>query len=79
MVDRFIEDGVLTTEEHDELMAMVHADGKIDDDEKAEISRIFKLIQQGTLKVVDPDREASEQRRKDEVRKKLLGNKTEPK
>ena len=72
LLDKYIEDGVLTVQEHEDLMTMIHADGKIDDDEKAQISRLFALIKSGQLRVVDPEREASELRRKEEVKKKLL-------
>ncbi len=74
MVDKFIEDGVLTHDEHEELMDRIHADGQIDDNEKALISKIFSLIQSGELKVVDPEREQSEERRRQEIKEKLLQN-----
>ena len=79
MVEKFIEDGELSYEEHEELMEQIHADGQIDAEEKALISKIFKLIQSGELKVINPERDASEQRRKDEVRKKLMSQNAEKK
>ncbi len=57
MFDQFIADGVLTREEHDEFIEAIHADGKIDDEERAQISRMFTLIKEGKLKVVDTERE----------------------
>ena len=57
MLDAFVEDGVLTRDEHDEFIAAVSADGKIDDDEKAQMSRMFALIKEGKLVVVDTERE----------------------
>ena len=60
MLDRFIEDGVLTRQEHDLFIEQIHADGKIDDSEKAQISRMFQLIREGKLKIVDEEREAIE-------------------
>lgn len=71
LVDQIIEDGVLTREEHDDFIERVHADGQIDDEESEQISRLFKLIQDGTLKVVDEDREHAEARRRAELEKKL--------
>ena len=55
-VDQIIEDGIITNQEHDEFMQMVHADGEIDAEESAQISRIFKLISSGEVKVVDGER-----------------------
>lgn len=71
LVDQIIEDGVLTREEHDAFIEKVHADGQIDDEESEQISRLFKMIQDGTLKVVDEDRERAEARRREELEKKL--------
>ena len=79
MVEKFIADGELSYEEHEELMEKIHADGKIDQEERALVSKIFKLIQSGELKVINPERDASEQHRKDEIRKKLMSQSTEKK
>ncbi|MFN8389874.1 MAG: hypothetical protein U0136_06265 [Bdellovibrionota bacterium] len=57
MLDSFVADGVLTRDEHDEFIAAVSADGKIDDEERAQISRMFQLIRDGKLTVVDTERE----------------------
>jgi len=71
LVDQIIEDGVLTREEHDSFIEQVHADGEIDEEESEQISRLFKLIQDGTLKVVDEEREQAEANRRAELEKKL--------
>ena len=71
MLDQIIEDGIMTSEEHEALMEEIHADGKIDEIEKAQISRIFRLIKEGKLKIVDEEREKHEARRREELKKKL--------
>lgn len=71
LVDQIIQDGILTREEHDSFIEQVHADGQIDEEESAQISRLFKLIQEGKLKVIDQEREQAEARRKAELDKKL--------
>jgi polyhydroxyalkanoate synthesis regulator phasin len=71
LVDKFVADGVLTREEHDSFIESIHADGQIDAEESAEISRLFKLIQEGKLQVVDQEREASQAKRREEVQRKL--------
>ena len=57
MLDQFVEDGVLTRDEHDQFIEQVSADGKIDEEERAQISRMFALIRDGKLVVVDSERE----------------------
>ena len=58
LVDKYVADGVMTSQEHDEFMARVHADGQIDAEEQEQISRIFSLISSGQLKIVDEERDA---------------------
>lgn len=70
MLDQFVADGVLTREEHDEFIEAIHADGKIDDEERAQISRMFTLIRDGKLKVVDTERERFAEIRKREAAEK---------
>lgn len=70
MLDQFVADGVLTREEHDEFIEAIHADGKIDDEERAQISRMFALIKEGKLKVVDTERERFAEMRKREAAEK---------
>lgn len=67
LVDRIIEDGVLTNDEHQEFMDRVHQDGQIDAEESEQISRIFKLIQEGKLQVVDEQRAAADRARSEEA------------
>ena len=71
MLDQYVADGVLTREEHDSFIEAISADGKIDEEERAQISRMFKLIQEGKLVVVDEEREASELRKKAEAARAL--------
>lgn len=78
MLDQIIADGVMTSEEHEAFMEEVHADGKIDEHEKAQISRIFKLIQEGKLKIIDEDREKYEAKRREELKKKLAAMQGKP-
>ena len=78
MLDQIIADGVMTSEEHEAFMEEVHADGKIDEQEKAQISRIFKLIQEGKLKIIDEDREKYEAKRREELKKKLAAMQGKP-
>lgn len=67
VLDRAIEDGVLTNDEHEQLMNRMHKDGQIDAKESALISKLFALIREGKLKIVDSDREAAEiQRQRDQ-------------
>ena len=73
LVDQIIADGVLTREEHDSFIEQVHADGQIDEEESEQISRLFRLIQDGTLKVVDEEREKAEAGRRMDLEKKLKG------
>lgn len=68
-VDRIVADGVLTNAEHEMLMNLIHKDGKIDEEESAQISRIFRLMKAGKLKVVDAEREHYDQIRKAEEAK----------
>lgn len=69
MLDHFIEDGVLTREEHDQFIEQMSADGKIDDEERKEISRMFQLIKEGKLVVVDNERERFAEMKKREAAK----------
>ncbi len=78
MLDQFIADGVLTRDEHDEFIEAVHADGKIDDEEKAQISRMFQLIREGKLTVVDSERDRFEALKRKEALGKALANHGQP-
>lgn len=67
MLDLFVEDGVLTRDEHDQFIETVSADGKIDNEERAQISRMFQLIREGKLTVVDSERERSDEMKRREA------------
>jgi hypothetical protein len=76
MLDQFVEDGVLTRDEHDQFIEQVSADGKIDDEERAEISRMFQLIRDGKLTVVDNERERfAEMKRREAAAQKSVAPK----
>ena len=51
MVDQIIANGVITKEEHEAFLRKVNEDNKIDPEESKQISRIRKMIEEGTLKV----------------------------
>lgn len=77
LFDQIIEDGVITREEHDEFMDSIYADKNVDEEESAQISRMFALIKEGKLKIVDEDRDAADKRRKEALKKKIAAKKTE--
>ncbi len=51
LVDRIIEDGVITKAEHEEFLLKVKENGKIDSEESKQISRLRKMIEKGELKI----------------------------
>ncbi len=53
LVDEIIADGKMTTAEKDNLFGAMMADGKLDDEENAQIIRIKDLLAKGELKVED--------------------------
>lgn len=59
LVDQILEDGVLTEEEHERFIEMVYADGEVDQDESEQISRIFALIREGKITVVNESRDSA--------------------
>jgi len=72
IMDRIVADGVITQEEHDEFIEAVHRDGEIDEEESAQISRMFKMLQEGKLRIIGTEREKAEMMRKrEEVHRKL--------
>ena len=73
LLDQIIEDGIMTQEEHDTFITQISADGKIDADESAQISRLFRLIQEGKVRVVDVDRERAMADRQADLEEKLKG------
>lgn len=58
-VDEIIEDGVITSEEHQQFTDLVHADGVIDAEESEQISRIFRLVAEGKVAILDESRDVS--------------------
>ncbi len=69
--DRAIEDGVMTSAEHEAFIDLIHKDGVIDPEESEQISRLFRLIQAGKLVIVDEERErAADRKRAEALRKK---------
>ena len=70
LMDQFVEDGVLTREEHDQFIEQVSADGKIDDEERAQMSRMFQLVREGKLTIVDNERERFAEMKRREAAKK---------
>lgn len=53
LLDQIIEDGVLTREEHEQFVKQIHEDGAIDLEEGQQIARLFRLISEGKVKVLD--------------------------
>ena len=51
LVDRIIEDGVITKAEHEEFLRKVKEDDKIDQEESKQISRLREMIEKGELKI----------------------------
>ena len=51
MVDRIVKDGRLTRKELQQFQSAVYEDGKIDDEENAQITRLFEMVQRGELEV----------------------------
>jgi hypothetical protein len=47
-----IDDCKLTVKEHDEILAIAHADKKVDPHEKALIDQLKHLVDNGTVKLV---------------------------
>jgi uncharacterized protein (AIM24 family) len=58
LVDGYAKRGFMTQAQYDSLMEQIQQDGQVDDDESLQVSRIFKLVQEGTLKIVDSEQEA---------------------
>jgi polyhydroxyalkanoate synthesis regulator phasin len=50
-VDKIVQDGKLTREEHLQFLYAVQEDGKVDNEEREQINRIFNMIKNGEIKV----------------------------
>ncbi|MCB0325367.1 MAG: hypothetical protein KDD69_17410 [Bdellovibrionales bacterium] len=57
-VDQIIEDGIITAEEHQAFTELIHEDGEIDAEESEQISRIFRLVSEGKVRIVDAERDS---------------------
>lgn len=53
LVDRAMDDGEISSTEYETIMDAIHKDGKISDEEREQLSVIFKLAQEGKIKVID--------------------------
>ena len=73
LLDQIMEDGVITRDEHDEFVEAIFADGQIDDDENAQITRMFEAIKAGKIKIVDSEREAASHKRHAAITKNVAG------
>ncbi len=51
LVERILEDGILTAAEQRELNAAILADGVVSPEEKVEIERLWELIKNGEIEV----------------------------
>ncbi|MCB0324828.1 MAG: AIM24 family protein [Bdellovibrionales bacterium] len=56
-IDAFIAEslasGVMTQDRHDEIMLLIQRDGEIDEQETEQLSRLFRAVQSGQIRVVD--------------------------
>lgn len=50
LIDRVIDDGVITHDEYDSIMHIITEDGHIDNQERAMIRQIQEMIEDKTLK-----------------------------
>ena len=62
VLDRIIKDGVVTQDEYDRFIELVHLDGKISEEERAELSRLFRLVQSGEIEIINEDRNKTRQK-----------------
>ncbi|MFC1516589.1 hypothetical protein ACFL7E_07520 [Thermodesulfobacteriota bacterium] len=51
LVDRIVSDGRLTLKEHKLLLRKINLDGKMDQEEHDQVTRILEMIKKGKLKV----------------------------
>lgn len=47
-----IHDGKLTQQEHAEILAIAHEDGRVDDQERKLLHELLHLVEHGSVKVV---------------------------
>lgn len=55
LVDRAMEDGEISSTEYDAIIEAIHKDGKINDEEREQLSALFRLTQEGKIKISDSD------------------------
>lgn len=71
-VDEIIEDGIITAEEHQQFTDLVHEDGEIDAEESEQISRIFRLVSEGKVRIVDEQRNLGSRKELEEAKAAAL-------
>ncbi len=54
-VDAALASKSISNAEHEELLQLIHADGKIDEEEKLQLSRLFSARQSGALEIHDSE------------------------
>jgi len=52
MIKKAISDGEITTSEDDQILALVHKDGKIDNQEQRLLSQLQQMLADGSVKRV---------------------------
>jgi len=62
LVDKVVADGVMSREEYDLFIELVHQDGEIDEDEANQLSRVFDLVKQGKIEIRDPSQDKFEKK-----------------
>jgi hypothetical protein len=71
-VDHIIADGIITPEEHQRFTDLIHVDGEIDAAESEQLSRVFRLISEGKVKIVDAERDKVERDAVDEAKAQAI-------
>ncbi len=71
-VDEIIEDGIITAEEHQQFTDLVHEDGEIDAEESEQISRIFRLVSEGKVRIVDEERNVASREELEQAKAEVL-------
>ncbi len=51
LTDKMLSDGHLSRQEYQQLLAAIQADGKLDEEERAQIDRIMDMIASGVISV----------------------------
>lgn len=61
MIDEVLEKGSLSEKEHDNIMRLIHKDGKIDSDESEKLSLLFNAIKSGKVVFKEDSKSASKE------------------